>query len=76
MKTYDSFDWHFERVSGAYIDVFYKSNPQLAVSCINVYDYAAGKPLKLSREEFIAKCEEWIKEQADDYERQMFDERL
>lgn len=29
---------------GEYIDVFHASKPSAAVTCINVYDYAAGEP--------------------------------
>jgi hypothetical protein len=51
----------FQRTSAAYIDVYWEGKPRFApFTCVNIYDYAAGRSEVTTREEFEAKCREWL----------------
>lgn len=59
--------WKFKRVSAAYIDVS-PPGSSMAVDCINVYDYAAGKPtLELDdRKGQKRLAADWLRDNRDD----------
>ena len=65
----------FVWTSGVYIDVYWAGRADVPpFEVINIYDYAAGKCEITDRDEFIAKCREWVREsewesEADNYRR-------
>lgn len=65
----------FVWTSGVYIDVYWAGHEDVPpFEVINIYDYAAGKCEITGRDEFIAKCKEWVREsewesEADNYRR-------
>jgi hypothetical protein len=58
--------WTFRRASAAYIDVCPPGRSGVAVDCINVYDYAAGRPtIGYSRHELRRAGIRWLRENRD-----------
>jgi hypothetical protein len=55
--------WTFRRASAAYIDVCPPGASGVAVDCINVYDYAAGKPtIGYTRHELRREALAWFRD--------------
>lgn len=53
---------------GAYIDVSHKSNPDVAIDAINVWDYATDTPtIPFTDDAIIAAVDEWEAEYGADY---------
>jgi hypothetical protein len=52
---------------GPYIDIHHKSNPETAIDCVNVWNYATDAPtIPLTVDAVIDKVTEWEAENADD----------
>jgi hypothetical protein len=59
-------DWFAVYHGGAYIDIHHFGNPEAAVTCINVYDYAEGAPtIPFERGAVRGRFLEWFKPDED-----------